>query len=585
MEFYTENQKDDGSDSDYSLDYEYLGPRQPNYRDDQDADSDASDLSCHSNHDCFDMWDEDPYSTNDFTWQSNDMKLTGFIKKRKKQLNMINKFAPWKSSSFWIKEKGWPKQLPNSMSTTNHDQSANSLSLVLSDYGTIEKLHTIYKDRILECGPQNTYPTTSPEKPSMPNDTTWLDHDKNDQDVDTTPSSTKYFQTHASLNPQSSPVSSTHYPVHTHVHSNDLISKFTSYTKYIKRSHFPIVSPYLTLTFEPMCLAEKYGYIAIGGIEGEFELYCNTNTKPTKIWGTKFKGKNNVLLLTNSIQIVRFKHLDEFQYYLITCMNDAGILVYELPSHNTCPNPPILRYHIRTFDRVPINDARISPDGQHLVCVGDAPCIFHIPVTFKNDHLHPGLPIKHTISTDSVFSSQYLAWSKSSLYFAHTSDSHNTVFVWQAQPLKLIHRIDAAGYTYAVQFHPEIEGVLVFSNRYGYIHTINLEERYYDHVRHEITMISFRGEKNTKLRILAKINGLQWSHDGRYLYVSTKKRVLAYQFTLQTLKSLETLATNKVLSLLDLEKKRRRKRWAEKWKRIPTHLQQSHTHQLASHYK
>lgn len=574
----------DGSDSDYSLDYEYVGPRQPNYRDDQDADSDASDLSFHSNHDCFDMWDEDPYSTNDFTWQSNDMKLTRFIKQRKRELNRVNALAPWKSCSFWRKEKGWPKQLPNSMSTTNHDQSANSLSLVLSEYGTLEKLHTIYKDRILECGQQNSlYPATA--APTLiPNDTTWLDHDQNDTTENTeTPSSTKYATTHAAISHPISTASTHPSIVNTTTHAN-LLSRFTPYTKYIKRSQFPIVSPYLALSFEPMCLAEKYGYIAIGGIEGEFELYCCTkDNKPNKIWGTKFKGKNNVLLLTNAIQIVRFDHHYEFRYYLIACMNDAGILVYELPRHNACPNPPTLLHHIRAFDRVPINDARVSPDGQHLVCVGDAACLFHFTITFKNRQLHLGTPTKHTILLDPVFSSQYLAWSKSSHYFAHTSDSHNIVFVWRTQPLELLHRIDAAGYTYAIQFHPNLEGVLVFSNRYGYIHTVNIQEQYNHSIRHEITMVSFRGEKNTKLRILAKINGLQWSHDGHYLYVSTKKRVLAYQFTMKQVQSLQHISGTTALSLLDQEKRKRRKRWAAKWNRIPVHIK-PHTH-FASHFK
>jgi WD40 repeat protein len=337
-----------------------------------------------------------------------------------------------------------------------------------------------------------------------------------------------------------------------------------------------------------MCLAEKYGFIAIGGIEGEFELYCCMNNKPTKIWGTKFKGKNNVLLLTNAIQIIRFEHQNEFRYYLIACMNDAGILVYELSRHTLCPHPPTLQYHIRAFDRAPINDARISPDGQHLVCVGDAAYLFHLTVAFDDGHLVLGAPTKRAIAVDSVFSSQYLAWSKSSLYFAHTSDSHHTVFVWRTQPLELVHRIDAAGYTYAVQFHPAFEGVLVFSNRYGYVHTVNLEEQHHQHVRHEITMVSFRGEKNTRLRILAKINGLQWSNDGRYLYVATKKRVLAYEFTMQTLLSLEKTATITALQLMDQEiqhARKKRKLCTEQWKRdIPVHIQHTYNTQLATHF-
>lgn len=416
-----------------------------------------------------------------------------------------------------------------------------------------------------------------------------------------------------------------------------------------------------------MCLAEKYGYMAIGGIEGEFELYCcMDHENPIKIWGTKFKGKNNVLLMTNAVQIVRWKHLDEYSYYLIACMNDAGILIYDLPNHRQCQSPSFtticnLQCHIRTFDRVPINDARVSPDGQQLVCVGDEACIFLLTVSFNQQgRIVFGQPKKFAIPFDMLtapedtfksqftFSSQYVAWSKSSVYVAHTSDTDNNVFVWRTKPqFEMIYRIDAGGYTYAIQFHPELEGVLAFSNRYGYLHTVNLEEciskqdphhviRLLDYdrqtpqsvghtctqtclpggktaifhtahlyARHEITMVSFRGEKNRQLRILAKINGLQWSHDGCYLYVSTKKRVLAYEFMQSSCRipSLEKMVGLTALSILekkhtnrkrksenedDDDKLKRRKQdiWDKKWNNMPVHVRNNvlgNTH-LASHW-
>lgn len=620
-----EEEEDDGAESDYSLDYEYLGPRQANYRSEQDADSDASELSCSSSTSQagFDMWDEDPYSTNDFTWESNDMRLTGFIKQRQRELLLLNKISPWKNSSFWRKEKGWPKQLPSSSSTSNHDQSASALSLVLSDYGLSEKLHAVYRDRIIECGKLNhiiddlkvNINTTTTN-----NVTTWLETSCIIDPNTLTNTSNKFNETHASVSlPKHSayqqPSSFDNKSFTTR--NDNFLSKFTPYTKYIKRSQFPVVFPqdsYLALGFEPLCLAEKYGYMAIGGLEGEFELYCcmDETKPPVKIWGTKFKGKDNVFLMTNSVQIVRWKKKnDDYSYFLIACMNDAGILIYDLPSHGQCQttNNCHLNQHIRCFDHVPINDARVSPDGQHLVCVGDDACIFHLSVFFnqQKNRLVFGSPEKFKIPTTiPTFSSQYLCWSKSSLFFAHTSDTHNTVFIWKTQPkFEMLHKIDAGGYTYAIQFHPQQEGVLVFSNRYGYLHTVNLDEaittddptnyisikdyhRQHENIvtRHEITMISFRGEKNRKLRILAKINGLQWSKEGSYLYVSTKKRVLAYEFVQSSrhVQSLEKMAGQKALSILeDYQKKRRRKKeceekqkkrrlWNEKWDKVPAHV-------------
>ncbi|KAI9484383.1 hypothetical protein BDB00DRAFT_855983, partial [Zychaea mexicana] len=170
---------DDSDDSEYSLDYEYLGPRNPNYRCQDDPDSDASELSdsdFNSNYQQqqitgtmttathsttttqtagFDMWDEDPYSTNDYTWESNDMRLTYFIKIRQNELKQLFYLRSSSSSSpqsFWKKEKGWPKQLPSSCSTTNHDQAASALCLVQSNYGMAEQLYAVYRNRIFECG-------------------------------------------------------------------------------------------------------------------------------------------------------------------------------------------------------------------------------------------------------------------------------------------------------------------------------------------------------------------------------------------------------------------------------------------------
>ncbi|KAI8063434.1 uncharacterized protein B0P05DRAFT_581127 [Gilbertella persicaria] len=492
-------------DSDYSIDYEYLGPRQPNYRNENDADSDASELSARSYHDGFDMWDEDPYSTNDFTWQSNDMRLTGSIKKRQKEL------YPW--PSFWRKEKGWPRQLPASNSTTNHDQSANALSLVSSEYGTQEKLHAVYRDRIIECGhaAQETQISTT-------NTTTLLDHESANNK--TSSDHTTFISTHASI-----PVKHTYIPI---VNTNG----FMPYTKYIQRTPSP--QAFLALSFEPMCLAEKYGYMAIGGIE----------------------------------------------------------------------------------------------DGLHLICVGDEACIFHFSV---QTGFVLSAPQKISLTPEILSLSftpspyNYVAWSASSLFFAHTSDTHNSVIVWRTRPkMEMVYRIDAGGYTYAIQFHPEQEGVLVFSNRYGYIHTVDLEtcilrnqpelilklsDQHSQHechphclqgtdtihhtchllARHEITMVSFRGEKNRRLRILAKINGLQWSRDGTLLYVSTKKRVLAYEFLSSRVWSLKKIASQAALRLFETnlgKRKRDQASWHDQWAKIPPHLQSSvlWNTQLASHW-
>ncbi|ORZ03666.1 hypothetical protein BCR43DRAFT_483754 [Syncephalastrum racemosum] len=728
------NEDDDyASDaSEYSLDYEYQGPRKPKYCNLADPDSDASDLS-EAEEDtndsaAFDMWDEDPYSTNDYTWDSNDMRLTHFIKQKQKEL--------LKSTSFWRKEKGWPRQLPASCSTTNHDQSANALCLVLNNYGFAEQLYAVYRDRIVHCGRAPvTYPTrdaspsgsggspmqivvgndgstssipstSSARRQSSSNSSNSSGHQSRsesltwiDSDHDSSGSvqalhhgdGSKFLETHSSVSLPRMPAKTSTAATNQTVNNDPkpVIAHFVPFTKYIRRADYPPIFPqdaYLPLDFEPMCLSQKYGFMAIGGIEGEFELYCCMDSPPTKIWGTKFKSKSNVQLMTNAVQIVRLpttSHstdthmtdnihpsgtaspsslLDEndtdgvvYEHMLIACMNEAGILVYKLPSHNECTQlsqaggigngrcSVQLHSHLRCFDRVPINDAKLSPDGSRLVCVGDNSHVFLMDVLRHDGAIRFGQPIKAAIppsllQNDIPYSSQYVAWSASSRYFAHTSDTHTRVVIWRADTMKPIHSIDAAGYTYAIAFHPRLEGVLTFTNRYGYFHTVNLEQAMDESkamlnildfgrqnasvsenisVRHEITMVSFRGERDRRLRILAKINGIQWSADGRYLYVATKKRVLAYEFLERPVDSLLDVAgshARRALEQFEVETlaitthKRKRthdphysyhyqlmqqgrafatsKKWRSRWSDVPAHVRHKVLSQtdLASHW-
>ncbi|KAG2233055.1 hypothetical protein INT48_009855 [Thamnidium elegans] len=558
-------QDDDDNESEYSLDYEFPGPRYPNYRttvDDDDIASQLSDEDLEQDAPRFDMWDDDPY--NDFTWESNDMQLTKFMKRKKKEL---------KDTSFWKKERGYPKQIQYSCSSTNHDQSANAICLVQSNYGLSEELYAVYRDRIIQCGKAPVQVNkTIHENQSQKRDTTWLETDG----------------------------------------------------------------------FDPQCLAQKYGYMAIGGVEGEFELYCCTDpAMPVKIWGTKFKGKDNVMLMTNSIQLVRWKNkiTQEYQHMLIGCMNEAGLLFYHLPPHRECKlfrgqknveSTVKLHSHLRSFSGVPINDAKLSPDGTKLVCVGDDNIIFIIHVfhcdttgainfSSPTEMVIPPQIFQQKSMKSTPYSSQYVCWSASSRYFAHTSDSHNLVLIWRTCTREILYTIDAVGYTYAISFHPKLDNILVFTNRYGYFHTVDLSnilrfDQQTDYSRghqclatciqgqyhavfhtshleinHEITMVSFRGEINTKLRILAKINGIEWSKDGNYLYLATKKRVLAYQFnTTQVIPSLLDITGGHVKKILEQSCSKRKKpnKALYDWSRIPHHIQSrilGDTQELACH--
>ncbi|KAI8075223.1 hypothetical protein BC940DRAFT_287761 [Gongronella butleri] len=661
-----EDFEDDGSF--FSLDYEYIGPRQPVYRSDDDNDSVASHLSSSPSAPAFDMWDEDLYSSNDYTWQSNDMRLTHFIKHRQRQLAHTWRDAP----SFWRKERGWPRQMPFSATTTNHDQASHALRLVpADDLAQAEGLFCIYRDSIVQCGqeppkdPQlasissSSSSISSSSTPCSPPTTTCLPQGASSAVVEPPATdSAKFCATHYSVSLPSGGNNSSDTTASSSSSSSSDGSKGSSsnsskndentatsgkkgdiggkqqesdeledkkkciehcvpYTKFIRRMAHPRHTAYLPLAFEPMCFDQRYGYLAVGGLEGEFELYCcmDPSVPPKKLWTTTFKRHGNLMLMTNSLQIVRYACDDHsYDIYLFACMNEAGILVYRLPPHHYCMQHPSTipapYAHLHAFDHLPINDARVSPDGSKLVCVGDGHHVFVIDLACQPT-LTFALPHKLTIPPAilqdlTCYTSQHVAWSPTGTYFAHTSDTHDRVLVWHASTLRLLSSIHTAGYTYAIQFHPVLDNILVFANRYGYFHTVDLHQQAtataaaaasssssslfgdndndtpvspasslisapsawapspiassspsvvapppppppppsgnyqrseddekcdeLPHPRQEITMVSFRGEKDRRLRILAKINGLQWSLDGLYLYVATKKRVLAYEF-------------------------------------------------------
>ncbi|KAH8551288.1 hypothetical protein BGW37DRAFT_534527 [Umbelopsis sp. PMI_123] len=551
---FAPNPNDSDEDSNFSLDYEYIGPRQPKYADsDNDCESVASDISMidselapSENSSYFDMWDEDIYSTNDYTWESNDMRLSLFVKQRNCYLRQREMDSPWHGKSFWRKDRGWPMQLPNSCSTTNHDQSANSLCAVKSNMAVSEHLLAFYKDRIVKCGESSisSQPTSSalgqsdrsaqnPSDGGRDTPDIWKKDTESNHaapQVDDKPGSI-FLRTHASIalptyerNPydlQNAPEAPT---------ASSILELCTSYTKHLKRAHFVPPSrdnAYIYLGFEPLCLDHKFGYMAVGGIEGELLVYCE-------------------LVVTRS------------RVYLFT----ATLEIF----------------------------------------------ISHLSTTLISSALNDN-------NTSTHYSSQHVAWSNDSTLFAHTSDSHYCVLVWSVESKEILLSIDAAGFTYALAFHPSARSILAFSNRYGYFHTVDLdqtvlvnhcqesiacEDNFLSTIesnshctksalersttiipRQEITMVSFRGEKNTKLRILAKINGICWSGCGQYLYVATKKRVLVYEFISRGVRSLVELAGDQARKILELTRKRKRlldesfdyEPWYRKWKRIPEHLQ------------
>ncbi|KAF9976005.1 hypothetical protein BGZ73_000119 [Actinomortierella ambigua] len=186
------------------------------------------------------------------------------------------------------------------------------------------------------------------------------------------------------------------------------------------------------------------------------------------------------------------------------------------------------------------------------------------------------------------YSSQYVAWNASSTKFAHTSDTHQAVLIWSMPSKQLVCCVDAGGPSFGISFHPKLNNVFAFANRYGFVHVVDITDccigdegfilpksqyrfrtaaadasgarpptrsthssehhkgrdqaadpeateslvqecgpPHYQE-KHDILLTSFRGQENRWLRILDYLNGIAWSTDGRHLYVATKRRVLRY---------------------------------------------------------
>ncbi|KAG0045939.1 hypothetical protein BGZ83_008848 [Gryganskiella cystojenkinii] len=162
----------------------------------------------------------------------------------------------------------------------------------------------------------------------------------------------------------------------------------------------------------------------------------------------------------------------------------------------------------------------------------------------------------------SDYTSQYVAWNSTSTKFAHSSDSSSKVIVWSMPSKEIVCCVDTGGFSYAIEFHPKLENVFAVNNWYGFVHVVDItgccvgdedlvpdvelnsqgpvggsssgrgeawfQGPHYEE-KHDILMCSFRGERDKSLRILDGLRGLGWSTDGRYLYVSTLRRVLRFE--------------------------------------------------------
>ncbi|KAJ3345590.1 hypothetical protein HDU83_003917 [Entophlyctis luteolus] len=390
----------------------------------------------------------------------------------------------------------------------------------------------------------------------------------------------------------------------------------------------------MSLPAEVVSMDMAYGFLAIGFDDGILSAFCMEDGVPRLIL---YQSTVHRIDMFNSVHISRRvitkKSKDDddddefecrYEYTLIVTRNSGFIDIHILSEHRDCtaketPHEELLMSHpraeIETSDTSPLsphhgdlltsayltlgglssapNDARISPNGQFLACVGDnggvwigdvlygesdqdAPDFDNSTAPFRTmgelwkitlDRLFASTAItnsenvfetRHPSNVNSL-TMQYLSWSCDSRYFAASSDSYPCVLIFDAHfDGQIICKLDAGGPTFAVAFHPTKPRILAFSSRKSAVQIVDLENRmpverpqkdaslptispprqFLCH-QHRMPVVygpweSTFGSGVTTIpenytTVFPSINGILWSDDGRYLYVSTDSRVVMHE--------------------------------------------------------
>ncbi|KAJ3362951.1 hypothetical protein GGF32_005091 [Allomyces javanicus] len=287
-------------------------------------------------------------------------------------------------------------------------------------------------------------------------------------------------------------------------------------------------------------------------------------------------------------------------YFAIAAHNSGTIDFYRLPYHalvGSCvvtPGPPendVELVHSVRLRVEGIKDAKVSPDRQWLVAIGDHGAVWIMRVVWDEPTVDDGIVLPPRVPTDPFLASlEYpvliaaalmdsarrlnptaamrtmledltlkdVAWAPCSTRFAVSSNTHPYLLVFSAPTpdgaaAKLEHVVFTARPPYAIVFHPRDRSVLAVSNRHGYVQIIDLDACDPPFVvvpkRKTLKQVAARWSADTISELAdasrrypreilpvrfgsmsCQITGLQWSLDGHFLYIATYERVLVYQF-------------------------------------------------------
>ncbi|KAJ3233025.1 hypothetical protein HDU81_002539 [Chytriomyces hyalinus] len=327
------------------------------------------------------------------------------------------------------------------------------------------------------------------------------------------------------------------------------------FTRYLARNEDDIVTPraeaLMSLPTQVVSMDMAYGFLAIGFDDGLLAGFCVEDGLPRVVLyvtaAYRFDMFNSVHLSRRAVRKTEDDMIDveemEYEYTLIVTRNSGFVDVHIMSKHTPAnvherqdtteherPLPAMSPCHplaTNCFETLggfhaPVNDARLSPDGKYLACVGDSGGAWIANVKYASggddndvmeqdysedsalpkrvfgplqkidmdsDPAHAPLSQSSALHearrertaaqprNSSNLTMQYLSWSCDSRYFAATTDTYPWVFIFDAlKGGEIICRLDAATPTYAVSFHPSKPHLLAFSNRLGYVHVVDMSE-------------------------------------------------------------------------------------------------------------
>ncbi|KAJ3130427.1 hypothetical protein HK101_005082, partial [Irineochytrium annulatum] len=244
----------------------------------------------------------------------------------------------------------------------------------------------------------------------------------------------------------------------------------------------------LILPMAPICCDGAYGYFVVGnGCVAAFSTMGMGEETPPKLIGRCEMQEGemvNAVSISRRAVYVGDEGAMEYEHCVIASRNEGVIQVFSLPNCKTqaadtsapADRRLTVTHRLAGFDSA-VNDAKLSPDGLHLACVGDGGRIWISRVAYGSDRvsiigrmrtagwerdedlMDTAMPVRvfspirsvelgGFVSEESIIRTSmgmlYVSWSCEGTFFAVTSDAVAKVLVCDVRDAgKVVYEIDA----------------------------------------------------------------------------------------------------------------------------------------------